>query len=164
MQNDSTTRRIPLTQGKVTLVDAADFEMLSHWSWSVSTAGYARRGQRRSGPSDHVYMHRQLMLPEQDQEVDHINGQPLDNRRANLRLCSHQENQRSSRRFQGTSSHKGVHWQTRAGMWLADLTTDGHKYHLGRYLSENAAARAYDAKARELYGEFAVLNFPDADS
>jgi len=157
MHADSSTRTIPLTQGKVALVDAADFEMLSHWKWCLSGTGrypVARVGGRV------VTMHRLLMLPAEGQEVDHVSIDTLDNRRANLRLCTAQENHFNRRRYSnGSSGHKGVSWYRPYGKWRAYVTKAGHTHHLGYFETKTDAARAYDSKARELFGEFARPNF-----
>ena len=150
---------IPVGHGRVAQVDATDFEMLSHWKWCVNAYGYVRRGVRVGGRQHDVVIHRQLMLPDPGQDVDHINGDKLDNRRANLRLCTRKENVQSRRKFRGTSQYKGVMWDKRNSKWTAKLTTGGKQFYLGLFCEEADAARAYDAKARELYGRFARPNF-----
>lgn len=97
-------------------------------------------------------------------QTDHINGDRLDNRRANLRICNGMENARnrgvSARHIEIPSRYKGVSWERRAARWQAQIGCDGKKFHLGLFATEEEAARAYDAKARELHGDFARLNFP----
>lgn len=91
--------------------------------------------------------------------VDHINGNPLDNRRENLRLCTVKENNwNRRRRIGGSSRFKGV---SRAGnRWKAIIWPNGSQKYLGSYADPEEAARAYDRAAAEEYGEFACLNFP----
>lgn len=147
--------RIPLTQGQFALIDAADAALVSRWKWRAARSGatfYAR-----SGSFDRqIWMHRVLLNAPDGVEVDHINGDGLDNRRVNLRLCVHAENGASQRRPKNnTSGFKGVY--VLEGLWAASV---GGRY-LGRYDTPEEAARAYDTEARRRYGEFARPNFPD---
>jgi hypothetical protein len=166
MHDDSTTRRIPLTDGRFALVDDCDYEMLSAWTWGVydhrRNSGYVRRSVRVRGHWVGILMHRQIMLPDPGQEVDHINHDLLDNRRANLRLCTHQWNlqNRAKSPISGSSQYKGVRWENRHMRWLASIGNNGKTIYVGEYRSERAAAHAYDAVARKLFGDFACLNFP----
>jgi hypothetical protein len=92
--------------------------------------------------------------------TDHINGNGLDNRRANLRPASAEENQRNQRKTHGTSRYKGVCWFKATKRWHAQIRTGGKRHHLGFYTEEVEAALAYDAAARNLFGDFAAVNFP----
>jgi hypothetical protein len=104
-------------------------------------------------------MHREIAGPGPGQVVDHINHDGLDNRRCNLRVCSHAENVRNQRGQYGRSSrYKGVSRDRRLGKWRAQIWHNGKHTYLGLHDSETAAAEAYNAKARELFGEFAYLN------
>lgn len=155
----SPVERIPLSRGLFATVDASDFEMLSHFTWCVSgSGGYAARTTRVRGKKIGVAMHRMVALPGPDQDVDHINGDRLDNRRCNLRVCSHAENQRNRRTpSHNTSGFRGVAWHKKDRKWQA---TAGDR-HIGQFASAIEAALAYDRVARELHGEFARLNFPE---
>lgn len=93
-------------------------------------------------------------------EIDHINGNPRDNRIENLRDCSHAENLRNSAPS-GERKYKGAFLVKRLGRWKACIHYEGKNYHLGYFASLERAALAYDAKAIELYGAFARLNFPE---
>ena len=94
-------------------------------------------------------------------QIDHINGNGLDNRKVNLRLCNSSQNQRNARkRKSGTSRFKGVDWHKESKKWRARICVNRKRIHIGRYKSEFEAAQAYDKKAIELFGEFASLNFP----
>lgn len=155
-------RIIPLTQGKVAFVDDADFEWLSNIKWHVAinrrrktTTFYAQHGSKALG---RLSMHRLIVggLKPGD-EVDHKNGNGLDNQRHNLRVASRKLNLANQKmRFGNTSGFKGVRWY--AGKWVARIKCDGTRFHLGRFVDIKDAARAYDAKAMELYGEFARTN------
>lgn len=95
-------------------------------------------------------------------EIDHVNGNPLDNRRSNLRIVSHQENMRNQRPHQDSCGpFKGIWWSATCQKWAAQICHKGKKFYLGLFGDPIEAARAYDRKARELFGPFARLNFPE---
>jgi len=157
-----TTRTIPLTKGYVALVDAADFEMLSHWSWSANLshgAVYAATKVMSNGLRRELSMHRMVALPDPEQLVDHRNGDSLDNRRDNLRSCTNTQNQRNRRAIPGgTSRFKGVSWHERGQKWSARIGVDGRWRYLGLFRDERDAALAYNATALAEFGEFARVN------
>lgn len=160
-------QEIPLTQGKVAIVDRDDFESLSQYRWQAYTRGntwYAKRViQMPDGKQATLHMHRDILNAPKGTPVDHRDGNGLNNTRANLRLCTAQENNRNSRRRKDASSrYKGVQWYKPGTKWKAQIEDNGRHKHLGYFASEEEAARAYDAAALELYGEFARFNFVDA--
>ena len=107
-------------------------------------------------------MHRMIMQAPKGVEVDHINGNGLDNRRENLRLATRHENCRNARKQQGCSSrYRGVSWYKTKQRWESRLNFNGRLYHLGYHDDEEDAARIYDNKARELFGDFVTVNFPE---
>jgi len=102
------------------------------------------------------------MQPPPGMMIDHINGNGLDDRRANMRTCTNQQNMRNLRkRRSGSSIYKGVYYDKRRRTWYARICHNGKNIHLGTFATEIEAARAYDRAARRLFGEFARLNFPD---
>jgi HNH endonuclease len=155
------TKEIKLTQGKVALVDDADFEWLNQWKWYVHGFWYAARMEARKGKRMVVLMHRKITNAPFGMDVDHINGNGLDNRRENLRVCTHAENQRNTTRKRTTnkSGFKGVCWRMVSQKWSADITLNSKQIHIGLFSDIQEAVRAYDAKAIELFGEFAKTNF-----
>ncbi|UCD51637.1 MAG: HNH endonuclease [Phycisphaerales bacterium] len=150
-------KRIALTDGHYTLVDAADYEALNQYNWRFYN-GYAARQQGRKT----IYMHRQIMDPPQGMMVDHVNRNKLDNRCANLRVCTRRENilnqagKRTSR-----SRFKGVEYRKGRDKCVARIRFNGQRLWLGTFDDEVEAARAYDRAAVECFGEFAHLNFPE---
>jgi len=151
---------IPLTQGKFAIVDAEDYEELSRYKWHVNKGGrtdYAK--SQKKGKA--IKMHRLLMRAPKGLFVDHINHNGLDNRKSNLRLCTRIENLRNQLpRRGGASQYKGVGWHKKSKKFVARIYMEGKRMHLGYFDDEIEAAKAYDKKAKELFGEFAFLNFP----
>jgi hypothetical protein len=154
---------IPLTQGIVALVDDEDYEALSQFKWHTERSGdrfYARR-KITVGPGrqDNVRMHHSIM--ETTDQVDHENGNGLDNRRANLRLASQAQNQQNRGISKANSSgFKGVSWNKRKQRWIAYIHVGGKQHYLGAFSTPEQAALAYDRAAREKFGEFAHCNLP----
>ena len=157
-------RTLPLTQGKVALVDAADYEWLNQWKWmtrkSENTFYAIRRVRHPRGSQSHIRLHRVILNAPAGVEIDHRNHNGLDNRRCNIRLCSHGENGQNSKKQDGptTSVYKGVYWQKAAHKWHAQIGYDRKLIYLGLFAYEADAALAYNAAASRLHGEFARLN------
>lgn len=159
------SKQIPLTQGKFAIVDDEDYEELVQYRWHYTKAGYASRyggGGRKNHIS--IYMHRQIMNPPPGFEVHHKNSNRLDNRKCNLQIATHKENLSHQIKPKGnfTSRYKGVKWiktGKRRKRWVATIKVNYKDIHLGYFGSEVDAAKAYDEKARELFGEFAKTNF-----
>lgn len=162
MHSKNTTRTIPLSQNCVALVDAADYAKVAPFNWFFSSSGYAVRNTRDGSAT---LMHRLILDAPDGCDVDHINRDKLDNRRANLRLVSRSHNvMNTDLRCSNTSGYKGVSWSRVSGKWEARIRRDERQIYLGLYPTAEDAARAYDAKARELFGDVAALNFPDDPS
>ncbi len=155
-------KHILLTQGKFAIVDDDMYDYLNQWKWCASKArcGNAWYAMRRP----HVKMHHQISGKQKGSggEVDHLNGDGLDNRRENLRICSHSANMqnRHSLGKGKTSKYQGVCWDKHRKRWRAQIGKDEKRITIGRYKNSEDAAKAYDRKALELYGEQAKLNFP----
>lgn len=160
------TKKIPLYgkygEGKCVLVDDDDYEELSKFKWIVGTHGYAQRGFYKNGKTKIILMHRFIMKANKGDLIDHINRNKLDNRKENLRIANQAQNMRNcDLRVTNNSGYKGVHWSKLHKKWKAEITKDYKNYFIGLFESPEDAARAYDAKSVELFGEFARLNFPD---
>ena len=148
---------VPLTQGAVAKVDEQDVGIVSRHSWSLSHGGYAHAGSQ--GKS--LVMHRVLLNPPNNLQVDHINGDRLDNRRSNLRLATSVDNARNRRDWgNGRSGFIGVKPYRRGG--FESVIRDGEKdVYLGLFSDATEAAIFRDVAALVLHGEFAALNFPE---
>jgi len=150
-------KEITLTRGKIALVDDDDFEWLSKFRWRAyrNQCGcwYARRGESS------IFMHREILGEPLGVEVDHRDGDGLNNQRYNLRLATHSQNlcNRGKQR-NNTSGYKGVSWFKRVGKWHARIQINGRDKHLGYFDILEEAARAYNVAALEHFGEFAKLN------
>jgi len=154
-------KEIPLTQGFVAIVDDAHYDRLAHRKYYYSK-GYAVRIEVVDGKRKLIWMHREIMQTPEGMETDHINGDRLDNRLANLRICTTTQNQQNSRKkINNTSGYKGVTFDKGRGrrMWKAQTRYEGHYLHIGYFADAKEAAIAYDEKVRELFGEFARTNF-----
>lgn len=154
-------KKIPLTQGKYAIVDDENYEWLSQWRWYAHKMSNSFYAERKQGGED-IFMHREILgLTKGDKRhTDHKNHNGLDNRLSNIRTCSIAQNQHNQKPRKVTSCYKGVCWYKRKNKWNARIGKDHKNYHLGYYKTEEKAARAYDKKAKELFGEFACLNFP----
>jgi hypothetical protein len=151
-------RLIPLGDGFYAYVDAPDYEWLSRYTWHMEN-GYPSRREK----GKRIYMHRQIMQAPRNMVVDHIDGNRTNASRFNLRVCTPGENHRNQRKQAGSRSRfKGVFYDKRLGKWFARCGVRGQVYWLGYFDEEIEAARAYDRKALEVFGEFAHLNFPEA--
>jgi hypothetical protein len=160
-------RRIPLTQGKFAIVDPEDYDRLAGYKWFAmrSRRGFyaIRMVTTKNGRRKKIRMHRQILNAPADKLVDHINHNGLDNRRANLRIVTNMQNSWNKRKQKGdySSRYKGVSWARRIGKWHTEIYCNGSKIFIGYFDDQVAAAKAYDAKAADLYGEYASLNFPN---
>lgn len=149
---------IELPCGAVALVDTADRDLVTGFRWKLHSNGYvyADRFEWR------IALHRLIAGPRDNEQVDHKNGNPLDNRSCNLRIASSGQNGANRGACRGrtglTSQYKGVSWASTKGKWLANIHINGKTRYLGRFEDEKEAARVYNRAAIEAWGEFARLN------
>lgn len=153
---------IPLTQGQACVIDDSDWPAVKDIRWR---AYKGRAGQwyavatARGGYT--LRMHRILTQATSGQQVDHKDGDGLNNRRDNLRTCTASENQRNRKKIKSSSGYKGVCLNTVQKLrkpWQCHIKVNGKQIHLGMYRTAKQAAKAYDAAARRLFGEFAATN------
>ena len=153
-------RLIPLTQGKFAIVDAEDYPRLSRYKWYACKKRHIFYACRRKG-NKIVSMHREIINAPEELLVDHIDRDGLNNRKSNLRLCTiAQNNRNSSPHRNAASKYKGVSWTKCCRKWRARIRPNRRTIYLGLFDDEIEAARTYDRKAEQLFGQFAYLNFP----
>jgi len=151
--------RVPIGGDLFALIDAADLPLVAPYAWSPlhsSDLVYARAWV--DGNTHRRMMHN--LITGWDM-CDHVNGNGLDNRRINLRTASRSQNMANRRKGAGGSSRfKGVYRYRDCARWKVQIGIGGQRFYLGLFADEEAAARAYDDRAREAFGEYAALNFP----
>lgn len=152
------SKEIPLTQGKVAIVDDADFDWLNQWKWHYAAAGYAARATGGRRNRHILYMHRLIVDAPAGSHVDHRDHNGLNNQRSNLRIATPSQNHYNARRNHGSSKYKGVYYSTARKMWVATIHADHRRIHLGTFATELCAALAYNSAAIQYHGEFALLN------
>lgn len=152
---------ITLTQGLAATVDDDDFEALSAHKWYATQARllyYAARAIPISEGGGKILMHRLLFDFPKGMSIDHIDGDGLNNCRANLRLATHAENMRNRGRQKNNSSgFKGVFWDDSSKQWMSRIKVEGRPIYLGLFSTPAEAYVAYCAAAVELHGEFARI-------
>lgn len=146
-------KTIALAGGQSAMVDDADHDKLEHIRWRLHTSRtkhYAKSFQR----GHTIYMHRLLMDAKYGELVDHRDGNGLNNQRGNLRIATHAQNNANRRAY---PKARGITWLPGQQRWRAQIRKAGKLYRLGLHESEAAATAAYNAKAQQLFGEFAVM-------
>ena len=140
------------------LLDYEDWLKYGHITFVVDSKGYVVNDTGRGETRKIWALHRDILGNPEGKVVDHINGNKLDNRKYNLRVCSIKENIRNSKPKEGTSKYKGVHWDKSRNKWVSSIKVDREGKYLGRFNKEIDAAKAYDVAAEKYFGEFARLN------
>jgi|SRR3972149_10393518 len=150
-------KQIPLTEDKVAIVDNKDYLALSKYKWHFSH-GYAKRMGKENGRNKAIYMHRVIFGIAQGKDIDHINGDRLDNRKSNLRLATDSQNQANSRiRVDNTSGYKGVAKCTNKKKWFAQIQVNKKQIFLGRFSDIKDAVLAYNDAAIFYFGKYARI-------
>jgi len=137
------------------LVDDRDFKTLNQFNW-FTDGRYARR---RVAPGVQEYMHHAICKVVEGENVDHINGNKLDNRRSNLRICTVSQNGANRDKQKNNSSgFKGVFWNKRDNKWLAQIRVQRKQIYLGQYVDKELAAHAYNSAVQQYYGKYGRTN------
>jgi len=158
MVGEKVGNKLNLASGQGVLIDCEDFEYLNQWKWTYWHNSISR-STTKNGKKCTIIMSREIMKPSEGQEVDHINGNALDNRRSNLRLCTKAQNLMNKSLYRNNKSgYKGVCWNKLHKKWYASIGHQGKAIFLGLFGDKQKAAMAYNEKAKELFGEFARLN------
>ena len=143
------------------VIDADDYAKVKSYQWHKDQLNYITSIVKGKT----IKIHALIMGFPQGREIDHIDGNVLNNRRANLRVCTHQQNMwNQKKRSTNTSGYKGVFLRSDGKKYVSSIKVDGKAIHLGSFVSKIDAALAYDHAARTYFGEFASLNFPDEAS
>lgn len=162
-------KELPLSNGMVALVDDDVYEWASKFNWHArrakpGAAYYVVRNIREPKNASGVGMerlHRAIMKAPRGVDVDHIDRNTMDCRVANLRFATRsQNNMNRKKNSKHASKFKGVAWHGLRCKWVAQIQFNGEHYYLGLFTDEKDAARAYDMKAREFFGDFVRPNFP----
>lgn len=148
-----------LGRGIFVLVDDCDFDFIRQWSWNICPKGYAIRTDRTNGKTT-VYMHKSIAeiagISIKGLQVDHIDGDKLDNRRSNLRPATNQQNQANvGPQSNNTSGYKGVHFHKSSGKYVARIGVSYKRIQLGSYATAEEASKAYQDASLKYFGEFA---------
>lgn len=152
-------KKILLGNDQFAIVDDEDYELLMKFKWRAITSGVYGHFYANTT----IKMHRFILDAPKGYVVDHINGDTLDNRKQNLRICTHAQNQQNTGSRGGSSKYKGVCFKKAQGKWQGQFRGNGVKYYCGLFDTEEAAARAVDKKRREICGEFASQNLDEED-
>lgn len=162
---------IPISRGQVALVDDDMFDFLNQWKWTANPVKgrikfYAQRGETRSGSKTTICMHREIIGAPKGVWVDHANGYGLDNQRSNLRLCTPSQNFTNTLSRPNKTGYRGVFPNNSKSRPFAAWFQPGRSRRecLGYFGTAIEAAIAWDAAAKRHRGEFAVLNFPEAEA
>jgi hypothetical protein len=152
-------KQIVLTRGYFTLIDDDDYDAIVQYSWHPGRSGQGVYAHTTIGRQT-LSMHRLIMQPGPGLVVDHLNCNGLDNRRENLRVCTQAENVRRRRPHGKGSKYRGVSRTPGGKPWTAMIRVNNKQKNLGRFLTEEEAARVYDSAAFQAWGPSTYLNFP----
>jgi len=160
MKKYKTAKEIPLTRGMIAIVSKKDYNNLKKIKWHVVEnykCFYAAKWDSKN--KNNATMHRIILgLTDKKKEVDHIDGNGLNNQRSNLRIATRKQNSHNQRPKGGSSKYIGVRWVENKNRFRAQIKVDGKCISLGSHVTEDAAGKAYNKAAKKHYGKFARLN------
>lgn len=153
-------KQIALTKGQVAIVDDDDYEYLIQWSWYFNQGYAVRNSSTVNGKRHTVCMHREILRNKTilNMEIDHIDGNGINNQKSKLRICEHKENSRNrkTQKTYNTPGYKGVSFHN--NKWRARIGVNGKEILLGQFNNIEDAVSAYDLAAKQYFGEFANTN------
>lgn len=160
MEISINTYLVPLTKNKFSEVDPAGWDKVKKFKWYYGTTGYALHSTYDKNTKKHgrIRMHRFLMNTPYKMETDHINGDRLDNRHCNLRICTKSQNMHNIYRPKGKSKYKGVSWEKRINKWFAQIRINGKTKFLGYFDNEIDAAKKFNQEAKKHLGDYVQIN------
>lgn len=154
-------KKIQLTKGQFSIVDDEDYKTFSCFNWYAQKGNGGLYAARRE-KGKIVFLHRKIIKATEGYEVDHINGDTLDNQRNNLRIVTRRQNAQNSKKRKGSlSKYKGVTWNKERNKWQAQIKVDGKQLFLGHFRNEISAAKSYDKAAVKYFGDYARINTYD---
>jgi len=159
-------KTIPLTLGKVALVDDEDYDELNKFKWYAHKdhnweRWYVVRHEYVNRKQKTILMHQQI-TGFKHKMIDHVDRDGLNNKKSNLRPCTQSQNAKNRSMLKNnTSGLRGVHYDKKRKKWIAQIEKDEKGIYLGGFIDKEDAGRAVDKKSKELYGEFVILNFPE---
>lgn len=150
---------IPLGHGHATVIDEASYELVRSWKWKRHKSGYACRNTRINGKDVTIWMHRLILQVPEGLEVDHIDGNPLNNLLSNLRQATHSQNMQNKRRGKQPKNRSGLKGVvTGVNFFYARIRVEGETIRLGRFVTAKAANKAYLEAVEKYHGEFANVS------
>jgi len=144
--------------GLFALIDDEDYGLVNQYDWYPVWRKASKTFYAKTSDGSEIYMHRLILNIRSSEHTDHKDHNGLDNQKSNIRICNHSQNQANRKSEGGTSKFKGVCWNKQAKKWMARIKLNQKCIYLGYFGGEIEAAQAYDKKARELFGEFALTN------
>lgn len=150
------SKEIPLTKGYVAIVDDEDFERLNQYKWCYSI--YAERGIRKGNRVFHKKMHHLLLPPKDGFEIDHINGNKLDNRKENLRYVTRSQNMMNRMVSGKSSKYKGIYKDKDSNYYVAQIKANNKLQYYKRFSNEIEAAIAYNKNLEQYHGDYSLFN------
>lgn len=153
---------IPITKGQVLIIDHDDYELVKQYKWYATTncsVYYARTKKHINGKIARILLHRLITNCPRDMQIDHIDGNGLNNCRDNLRVCTHSQNQHNKKKMKrNTSGYKGVFFNKRDSNWKSMIMVNKKSVFLGYFSNPEDAYKAYCEAAEKYHGEFKNLD------